>query len=84
MRLNRDVLITGIVRHQNVFFALLDHIDKNDGSLEFPEFLYLNLYSKVICEDSTPNIQTHLSTLTLPYRRLPVDWRPPAMTAGEA
>ncbi|CAD7532975.1 MULTISPECIES: hypothetical protein [Aeromonas] len=65
MRLNRDVLITGIVRHQNVFFALLDHIDKNDGSLEFPEFLYLNLYSKVICEDSTPNIQTHLSMESL-------------------
>lgn len=65
MRLNRDVLITGIIRHQGVFLKLLDYIDDHDGALEFPEFLYLKLYNDDICTDDTPNIQAHLSIHSL-------------------
>ncbi|WP_157830569.1 hypothetical protein [Aeromonas sobria] len=65
MRLNRDVLITGIIRHQSVFFQLLDYIDDHDGALEFPEFLYLNLYNQFICKDETSNIHIHLSIHSL-------------------
>lgn len=65
MRLNRDVLINGIVRHKSVFFQLLDYIDDHDGALEFPEFIYLNLYNQIICNDADINIHTHLSIQSL-------------------
>ncbi|WP_026970844.1 hypothetical protein [Aliagarivorans marinus] len=65
MRLNRDVLISGIVKHQSSFFKLLDYIDSNDGALEFPEHLYIKIYNNEICEGDDANTQMHLSMQSL-------------------
>jgi hypothetical protein len=66
MKLNRDVLATAIIKHQMTFFKLLDYIDNHDGSLEFPEHLYLNLYNIEICSDSDDNnTHYHLSVASL-------------------
>jgi len=61
MRLNRDILITDIIRHQTVFFSLLDYIDKFDGALEIPENLYMRLYRDSIEKDQDQNVPTRLS-----------------------
>lgn len=65
MRLNRDVLVNAIIKHQRTFFQLIDYIDNNDGTLEFPEHLYINLYNNEICIDEDANIHIHLSTESL-------------------
>ncbi|MDO6677089.1 hypothetical protein [Shewanella sp. 4_MG-2023] len=65
MRLNRDVLISGIVKHQSCFFKLLDYIDSNDGALEFPEYLYIKIYNNEICAGDDANTQMHLSLQSL-------------------
>ncbi|PHS59775.1 MAG: hypothetical protein COB00_17415 [Alcanivorax sp.] len=65
MRLNRDVIIHGIIKHQSSFLALLDCIDNNDGIPEVPEKLYIDLYSRQICEDDDTNIHAQLSLNTL-------------------
>ena len=65
VRLNRDVLINGIVRHQGTFFKLIDYIDNNDGTLEFPEHLYINLYNTEICKDDDFNTHIQLSMQSL-------------------
>lgn len=65
MRLNRDILITAIVKHQNTFFKVLDYIDNNDNSLEFPEHLYINLYNEEICSDQDNHIPVFLSIASL-------------------
>ncbi len=65
MKLNRDVLIAAIVKHQKVFFRLLDHIDENDGALEIPEQLYLYNYNIEICADENDDAQYHLDVNTL-------------------
>lgn len=65
MRLNRDVLISGIVKYQSSFYKLLDYIDSNDGALEFPEHLYIKIYNNEICEGDDANTQMHLSMQSL-------------------
>jgi len=65
MMLNRDVLVSAIVKHQGIFFKLLDFIDNHDGSLEFPEHLYINLYNNEIYKDIDGNIHYHLSVTSL-------------------
>lgn len=65
MRLSRDVLIKGILQHQNSFFRLLDYIDQHDGSLEFPEALYLDLYNRRICARDEEQSARHLSIASL-------------------
>jgi len=49
VKLNREILIGAIIRHQKVFFNMLDYIDQHDGSLEIPEQLYINDYNRIIC-----------------------------------
>ncbi|PKI02508.1 hypothetical protein [Glaciecola sp. 33A] len=62
MRLNRDVLITSILKHQNRFFKLLDEIDENDGSYEIQEISYLLLYNNEICpHEDDLNVHEHLT-----------------------
>ena len=56
MKLHRDILIQAIIKHQKVFFRLLDHIDKSDGALEVPESLYIRDYNNFICNDEDENI----------------------------
>lgn len=65
MRLNRDVILNGIIRHQSSFLKILDFIDSQDGVPEIPEKLYLDLYSNHICEDEDQNVQAQLSLETL-------------------
>lgn len=66
MKLNRDVLVTAIVKYQGAFFKLLDYIHNHDGSLEFPEYLYINLYNNEICKnDDDNNTHHHLSITSL-------------------
>ena len=66
MKLNRDVLITAIVKHQRSFLKLLDYIDTHDGSLEFPEMLYIKLYNHEICSETEENnTDYHLSIVSL-------------------
>lgn len=65
MRLNRDVILSGIIRHQNSFFKLLDYIDSKGGVYEFPEQLYIELYNRFICLDEDINVHTHLSLNSL-------------------
>ncbi|UZE97234.1 hypothetical protein [Alkalimarinus alittae] len=65
MRLNRDILIQAIVKHQNTFLELIDYIDSSDGAFEIPEALYLKLYNRKICLDPDDNIPAHLSITTL-------------------
>ena len=66
MKLNRDVLVSAIINQQGTFFKLLDYIDNHDGSLEFPEHLYINLYNNEICSDGDDsNILYHLSITSL-------------------
>ncbi|WP_417439891.1 hypothetical protein [Idiomarina abyssalis] len=54
-------MITDIIRHQRVFFSLLDYIDTQDGSLEFPENLYMHLYRENIAGDNDRNVPARLS-----------------------
>jgi len=49
VKLNREILISAIIRHQAVFFKMLDYIDQHDGSLEIPEQMYINDYNRHIC-----------------------------------
>jgi len=49
VKLNREILIGAIIRHQKVFFNMLYYIDQHDGSLEIPEQLYINDYNRIIC-----------------------------------
>ncbi|NQY87438.1 MAG: hypothetical protein HRT51_06715 [Colwellia sp.] len=65
MKLNRDVLIHAIIKHQNVFFKLLDYIALNDGANEVPESLYLQLYNNVICKDVDEKVHRYLSIESL-------------------
>ncbi|WP_296593215.1 hypothetical protein [Methylophaga sp.] len=65
MKLHRDILIQAIIKHQKVFFRLLDHIDKSDGALEVPESLYIRDYNSFICNDGDENVQHHLSIESL-------------------
>lgn len=65
MKLNRDVLVSAVIKHQSVFFKLLDYIDQHDGALDIPENIYLNEYNRVICKDEDSNIHEHLSMPTL-------------------
>ena len=66
MKLNRDVLVTAIIKYQETFFKLLDYIDNHDGSLEFPEHLYINLYNNEICSNCDDNnIPYHFSVTSL-------------------
>lgn len=65
MRLNRDVIIQSIIRHQSSFLKLLDFIDDNDGIPEIPEKLYIDLYGREICDDEDVNIHAHLDLNTL-------------------
>lgn len=65
MKLNREVLIAAVMRHQGVFFRMLDYIDQHDGSLDIPEHLYLNDYNRIICRDDDSNMQHHLNIQTL-------------------
>jgi len=65
VKLNRDVLIHAIIKHQNVFLRLLDHIALNDGANEVPEGLYLQLYNNVICKDSDEKVHSYLSIESL-------------------
>lgn len=65
MKVNRDVLITAIIKQQDAFFQLLDYIDNHDGSLEIPESLYINLYNRLICSDPDDRIHYQLSESSL-------------------
>jgi len=65
MRINRDVLLTSILKHQLVFLKLLDYIDSHEGSLELPESLYLRLYNNDICRADDENSALFLSVETL-------------------
>jgi len=65
MRLNRDVILNAIIKHQSSFLKILDFIDKQDGVPEIPEKLYLDFYSQHICEDEDPNIHAQLSLTAL-------------------
>jgi hypothetical protein len=65
LKLNRDILIQAVIKHQKVFFNLLDYIDKNDGALEVPEHLYLNDYNNIICQDDENDAQLYLSITSL-------------------
>lgn len=65
MKLNRDVLVRAIIKHQHAFFKLLDHIDKQDGSSEVPEHLYITVYNNIICLDPDDPSQDHLTVSSL-------------------
>lgn len=65
MRLNRDVIIAAIIKHKNSFLQMLDYVDQHGGVADIPEKLYLDLYSKRICEDDDQNIHAQLSLNTL-------------------
>ncbi|BFT28869.1 hypothetical protein D210916BOD24_00450 [Alteromonas sp. D210916BOD_24] len=65
MRLNRDVILSAIIKHQSSFLQILDFIDQQNGVPDIPEMLYLNLYSQKICQDNDVNVQAHLSLQTL-------------------
>jgi len=64
VKLNREILIGAIIRHQKVFFNMLDYIDQHDGSLEIPEQLYINDYNRVICVgEGSDDLYLSISTL---------------------
>lgn len=65
MKLNRDVLITAIIRHQRCFLQLLDFIDSNGGANEVPESLYLQLFQGDISKDADENTVNQLAMDTL-------------------
>lgn len=65
VRLNRDVIINAIIKHQYSFLKLLDFIDKQEGVPEIPEKLYIDLYIQYICEDDDPNVHAQLSLKSL-------------------
>ncbi|MCL4409958.1 MAG: hypothetical protein M1356_06580 [Gammaproteobacteria bacterium] len=65
MKLNRDVLVNAILRHQSVFLRILDSIDTGGGANEFPESEYLRLYNQEICRDDDENVHNHLAINTL-------------------
>ncbi|MCF2948792.1 hypothetical protein L0668_11790 [Paraglaciecola aquimarina] len=65
MKLNRDVILSSILKHQNSFLKILDFIDKEGGVPEIPEKLFLNLYSHYICEDDDQNVHAQLSLAVL-------------------
>jgi len=66
MKLHRDLLISLILSNQNSFFGILDYIDQNDGSNEFPEHLYHRIYNNEICHcpDDKARVYLTISSLT--------------------
>lgn len=65
MKLNRDVLINLIVKHQRAFLVLLDYIDEHGEALEIPEHIYLHVYRTMICNDEDEQDELHLSIPSL-------------------
>ena len=57
MKLQRDVLITSVLRYQEAFLSLLDYINQydNDGAYAVPTQLYYKQYSHFIIPKATAN-----------------------------
>ncbi|KFZ28211.1 hypothetical protein IDAT_10260 [Pseudidiomarina atlantica] len=65
MKLNRDVLLQSMLKHQRVFLQLLDYMQQHETGYEVPETLYLQLYAKHISGDADENVASHLALDTL-------------------
>lgn len=52
MIINRDVIISAILRYKNDFFGFIDYINHHGAALEFPETQYIRFYNdKVMYAD---------------------------------
>ncbi len=69
MRIRRDIAIQSILKHQDSFLKILDHINNNSGVLDIPSSLYLKLYHKDIYlkaeSQNDINAHQHLSVESL-------------------
>lgn len=65
MLINRDVLISAVLKFKNDFFKFIDYINSQGGALEFPEASYVRFYNQRVLGQDDASLKNILSLQSL-------------------